>query len=218
MPTVADQLDEETLVPLPPPADAASADDGDAAAEDAETTPEERLLAQQAALAGSLAVLQGQLVTVSSTLRNMGINLRAHTKESQRYARQVSIVTKQAAAAAAAAAKNGGGRKRRRNNAPVDPDAPPKPPTGFLRPVEISAALCRFLGEAEGTLMSRVEVSRRINAYVKDNDLRDPEDRRRILLDGALRALLGVEEGIVVNSFSIQKYMKVHFPAKAASA
>jgi hypothetical protein len=48
-----------------------------------------------------------------------------------------------------------------------------KNPSGFVKPTKISDELIKFLGKEAGTEMSRVEVSKEINAYINEHKLKD---------------------------------------------
>lgn len=96
-------------------------------------------------------------------------------------------------------------------------------PSGFVKPTCISAELAAFLGKEPSVLMSRTEVSKEINKYIRTNDLQDKTNGRRILADGPLSKLLNFnadEEELTY--FNLQRYMKHHFmkltPATAAAA
>jgi len=88
-----------------------------------------------------------------------------------------------------------------------------KQPSGFAKPAAISKDLAKFLGVKSDILLARTEVTKRVNLYIKTNDLQNPENRRIIVPDGKLRKLLnnGDEQ---VTYFNLQRYMKVHFPKK----
>lgn len=106
-------------------------------------------------------------------------------------------------------------RSRKSPAADADPDAP-KRPSALQKPVAISNELCKFLGFEPDTEHSRQEVTAKINAYIKDNNLQDPKNRRFILLDGSdsamhLKALLRNPDQ-PVTFFNIQRYLKPHYP------
>jgi chromatin remodeling complex protein RSC6 len=109
-------------------------------------------------------------------------------------------------------------RSKRSRKSPVadeDPDAP-KRPSALQKPVAISNELCKFLGFEPDTEHSRQEVTATINAYIKDNNLQNPENRRFILLEGSdaaarLKALLR-DPDQPVTFFNIQRYLKPHYP------
>ena len=113
---------------------------------------------------------------------------------------------------------NKSARSKRARKSPVasdDPDAP-KRPSALQKPVAISNELCKFLGFEPDTEHSRQEVTATINAYIKNNNLQNPENRRFILLDGSdaathLKALLR-DPDQPVTFFNIQRYLKPHYP------
>ena len=106
-------------------------------------------------------------------------------------------------------------RKNKRRSKPAD-GKPPRAPSGFAKPALISTALCTFLNKPKGTEMARTEVTKFLTTYIKDHNLQDPANKRRILPDKKLGKLLNAG-GNEVTYFNLQKYMKVHFPKSAAS-
>ena len=44
-------------------------------------------------------------------------------------------------------------------------------PSGFAKPNKISDELCDFIGEPRGTEKSRTDITRFINAYIKEHNL-----------------------------------------------
>ena len=98
--------------------------------------------------------------------------------------------------------------KRRRN---VNPNAEP---SGFAKPGSISDELRKFLKLGKEDLIARTDVTKKINAYCKENNLQGENDRRKINPDAALRKLLNVPKDGELTFFNLQKYMKVHFPNK----
>ena len=91
-------------------------------------------------------------------------------------------------------------------------------PSGFTKPAPISDELAVFLGKSSGTEMARTEVSREINAYINNNNLKDQKNGRIIHPDSKLTVLLNVKAGEELTYFNLQKYMKHHFTKKAAVA
>ena len=89
---------------------------------------------------------------------------------------------------------------------------------GFNRDVEVDADLRTFLGLADGEMISRSQVTKRINAYVKDNNLKHPENGRVIILDEKLRALLNPPEDVQVTFLNLQKYLSPHYVKASAPA
>ena len=89
--------------------------------------------------------------------------------------------------------------------------------SGFVKPSVVSDDLLAFLGKEKGLMMSRVEVSKEITAYIEKNSLKDKENGRQINPDAKLTKLLKVNEGEVLTYFNLQRYLKIHF-IKAESA
>ena len=109
-------------------------------------------------------------------------------------------------------------RKNKRKKKVVDPNKPKRAPSGFAKPALISSQLCTFLGKSEGTEMARTEVTKFLTKYIKENNLQDPSNKRRILPDKKLGKLLNAGKGEEVTYFNLQKYMKVHFPKATTTA
>lgn len=89
---------------------------------------------------------------------------------------------------------------------------------GFNREVEVDEELRTFLGLEEGELISRSEVTKRINAYVKENGLKHADNGRVIVLDDKLRALLKPPEEVQVTFLNLQKYISPHYVKKTEAA
>ena len=91
---------------------------------------------------------------------------------------------------------------------------------GFNRPLEVSPKLRTFLALGEDEMISRSEVTRRINSYVTSNNLKHPDNGRVIILDDKLTSLLEPPAGLQITFLNIQKYLSPHYvkPAKAAPA
>ena len=82
--------------------------------------------------------------------------------------------------------------------------------TGFALPVPLSAQLCEFLKLPEKSMLSRTDVTRLINSYIKEHELQDPKNGRQINPDTKLKDLLNPSENDL-SYFTLQKYMKHHF-------
>jgi upstream activation factor subunit UAF30 len=101
--------------------------------------------------------------------------------------------------------------RKNRRKPKDDPNKPKRAPSGFAKPSLISEELCKFLGQDEGTMMARTEVTKYVTKYIKDNNLQNPDNKRHILPDSTLKKLLNVNDE-EVTYFNLQKYMKHHFP------
>lgn len=84
-------------------------------------------------------------------------------------------------------------------------------PNGFAKPSKITDELCDFLGVARGTMLSRTDVTRKVNAYIKDNKLNKPENKRIINPDTKLRKILGIKPDEELSYFSLQRYLSRSF-------
>ena len=104
-----------------------------------------------------------------------------------------------------AAAKLNLKRKRKSGN---------RAPSGFVKPTLISNELAAFLGKPEGSEMARTEVTREINAYIREHKLQDKDNGRKIIPDKKLTGLLKIKKGDELTYFNLQKFMSPHF-AKA---
>ena len=90
-------------------------------------------------------------------------------------------------------------------------------PSGFVKPTLISNELAAFLGKPEGSVLARTEVTREVNAYIRNQKLQDKDNGRKILPDAKLLKLLKLKKGEELTYFNLQKYMAAHF-AKSSTA
>jgi upstream activation factor subunit UAF30 len=86
-----------------------------------------------------------------------------------------------------------------------------KAPGGFTKPTPLSEPMCGFLTVESGTELPRTEVTRRINQYVKDHNLQNPENKKIILPDANLKKLLYLSDDDELTYFNLQSFMKIHF-------
>ena len=100
-------------------------------------------------------------------------------------------------------------RKRKRRVKTEDGvDAPPRKPSIFEIPVKVTDELCKFLCKSNGTLMSRSEVTKGVNNYVKEKGLKNKHD---IKPDAALKKLLAIGDNEPLTYFNLQKYLNRHY-------
>ena len=79
---------------------------------------------------------------------------------------------------------------------------------GFASPSGISSELCTFLGQPEGTKIARTDVTKQICKYIKEKQLQDKSDGRKIIPDNALKSLVGDSD---LTYFNLQSHMNKHF-------
>jgi chromatin remodeling complex protein RSC6 len=82
--------------------------------------------------------------------------------------------------------------------------------SGFMKSVKISHEMAKFCNFKLDQLVSRVDVTKSICNYVKENNLQNKEDRRQFTPDAKLSALLDVKE--VLTYYTLQKHIQKHFP------
>lgn len=75
---------------------------------------------------------------------------------------------------------------------------------GIHAPVNVSADLEAIIGKGP---MPRSEVTSKIWAYVKKNDLQKPTDKRTIVADEKLKKIFGKDEA---SMFEMTKFVSAH--------
>jgi len=75
-----------------------------------------------------------------------------------------------------------------------------KPNAAFMKPVQPSEKLSAVVGSKP---IPRTEVTKKLWAYIKKNDLQDKKNRRMIKADDALKAVFGGKA--TVNMFEMTK-------------
>ena len=99
-------------------------------------------------------------------------------------------------------------KRKRRVRAEGEEGAKPRGPSIFEIPTKVTDELCVFLGHSKGTLISRSNVTKQINNYVKEKNLKNKHD---ITPDGPLRKLLQVPETEQLTYFNLQRYLNRHY-------
>tara|TARA_B100000902_G_C27265711_1_gene893394 strand:- start:29 stop:658 length:630 start_codon:yes stop_codon:yes gene_type:complete len=110
-------------------------------------------------------------------------------------------------------------RKKTKNTRRI---SDPNRPTGFKKPIEISPELAKFLKVDPSSKMSRTDVTKAINQYIKDNELQNPQAKREFDLNKspagkALFKLLNPTGDAPVSYFNLQRWLAPHFPKKAVT-
>lgn len=75
----------------------------------------------------------------------------------------------------------------------------------FMKPVTPSADLAEIVGSKP---IPRTEVTKKLWAYIKKNDLQDPKNKRMIKADTALKTVFGGKA--TVNMFEMTKLVGKH--------
>jgi chromatin remodeling complex protein RSC6 len=85
--------------------------------------------------------------------------------------------------------------------------------SGFMKPVKISSEMALFTSWDASKLYSRVDVTKFLCKYIKDNTLQNPEDRRQILCDSKLASLLKIDTATSspLTYPGLQQYIQQHF-------
>lgn len=85
------------------------------------------------------------------------------------------------------------------------------PNSGFRKPVDVSPEMRNFLNLSPSELTRRLDITKRLCDYIKENNLQDARDRRNILPDATLKQLLSVTESDPpLTYYSIQQKLKPH--------
>jgi upstream activation factor subunit UAF30 len=118
-------------------------------------------------------------------------------------------------------------KKTKKKKTPRDVN---RKPSGFASPVVVSDDLYNFLsqyGVKNSEPIARTDVTRHITNYIKEKDLQNPEHRREIIPDAALKKLFGPaiepkdpndpKSPLVYTYLKLQRYLSPHFPKKATA-
>jgi chromatin remodeling complex protein RSC6 len=153
----------------------------------------------------------GKVLGQSASAKDLLSEVRALHKAYVALVKENAKLTAQLKKAQEAAAKPSAKAKAKADKS--DAEKKPRSPSGFVRPTLLSDDLCAFLGVDKGAELARTDVTRRINAYIKANNLEDPSDKRKIIPDQKLQSILRMtgEENETTSYFTLQKLIKHHF-------
>ena len=87
----------------------------------------------------------------------------------------------------------------------------PKKLNGFAKPTLISDQLATFLGLEKDSEISRTEVTKKLNVYIKEHKLQNEENKKIIKLDDKLKEIISVPDDVQLTFFNLQKYIKHHY-------
>ena len=79
---------------------------------------------------------------------------------------------------------------------------------GFNKPQVVTAALRSFLNLGADEMICRTQVTKAVNAYVTEKELKKGQN---ITLDAPLQALLSPPEGTQITFLNIQKFLNQHY-------
>ncbi len=102
-------------------------------------------------------------------------------------------------------AKKAAPKKAAPKKAAKKPAAKRKPSAAFMKPMNLSEKLAAVLGSKP---LPRTEVTKKLWAYIKKNDLQDKKNRRNINADAALKPVFGGKA--TVNMFEMTKLVNKH--------
>ena len=148
-----------------------------------------------AAPAGPTTTLDEDLKSVLSSLTSLRETVSSMITEVKRLDKRVHREIKDA-------------RKRKRRVPKEGEEVVKRGPSIFEIPTKVTDELNKFLGHPNGTLISRSNVTKQINNYVKEKELKNKHD---IKPDAALRKLLQVPETEQLTYFNLQRYLNRHY-------
>jgi chromatin remodeling complex protein RSC6 len=155
----------------------------------------------------TLAVIYAQLDHLEDLQRSQQAALSETGKE-------LRLIKKNLAKFVKKELKKRGRKARRAGN--LTADGRERKPCGFQIPTSISDALCEFMGCEKGVQIARTDVTKYMAKYISENNLKNPENKRLVVPDAKLAAILGPEAAGNTNltHFSLNKYLKRHFAPK----
>ena len=103
------------------------------------------------------------------------------------------------------AAKKAPAKKAPAKKAPAKAKVKRKPNAAFMKPMNISDALQPVVGNKP---LPRTEVTKRLWAYIKKNNLQDPKERRNINADDNLKKVFNGKKQ--VSMFEMTKLVSKH--------
>lgn len=85
------------------------------------------------------------------------------------------------------------------------------PNSGFRKPVDVSPEMRKFLNLPPTELTRRLDITKKLCDYIKENNLQDEKDRRNIIPDHTLQKLLSITDSDPpLTYYSIQQKLKPH--------
>jgi len=85
-------------------------------------------------------------------------------------------------------------------------------PCGFAVSTKVTPEMSAFMGKPIGELISRIEITKYLNKYIKEQNLEHPDNKQIIVPDAKLWTILGEDaRDDRITHFTIQKYLNKHF-------
>jgi chromatin remodeling complex protein RSC6 len=85
-------------------------------------------------------------------------------------------------------------------------------PCGFAVSTKVTPEMSEFIGKPIGELISRIEITKYLNKYIKEQHLEHPDNKQIIVPDAKLWTILGEDaRDERITHFTIQKYLNKHF-------
>ncbi len=85
-------------------------------------------------------------------------------------------------------------------------------PCGFAVSTKVTNEMSDFMGKPHGELISRIEITKYLNKYIKEQNLEHPDNKQIIVPDDKLWIILGEDaRNDRITHFTIQKYLNKHF-------
>jgi chromatin remodeling complex protein RSC6 len=88
-------------------------------------------------------------------------------------------------------------------------------PSGFAKATAVPEPLRKFLKLGADVELPRTEVAKQIYSYVREQNLRDKDDRRIIHPDASIRKLFSLKEGETLDFKNFQKQLSKLYPKSA---
>jgi chromatin remodeling complex protein RSC6 len=84
--------------------------------------------------------------------------------------------------------------------------------SGFMKPIRVSADMASFINVSADDEVRRVDVTKQLCDYIRQNNLQNPQNRREILPDHKLKTLLRISdnEREPLTYYNLQKKIKFH--------
>lgn len=145
------------------------------------------------------------LVGLLDTLKTLNSTVHSLTIEAKKIQKKATKAVKDA----------GKRKKSRKTETTEDGVTIEKRVSHFKIPRTVSPELNHFLGQQPGELICRADVNRAISTYAQEHGL---SKGINITVDAKLGGLLGLPVGETCTIFTLQKYMKVHYPKAEMAA